>query len=118
MSQYRLLSNAQWSLIEDALPRRTGRAGRPFADARTMVEAIIYRYRCGIAWRDLPAAFGRLTAAGTWDLELHRLLADAVARGLVGVGRLDDRPRASARDEPHSPHRGWIELHESGRRAA
>ena len=23
-----------------------------------MIEGIIYRYRCGIAWRDLPAEFG------------------------------------------------------------
>lgn len=93
MSRFQLLSDAQWSLIEEALPRRTGRAGRPFADARTMVEAIIYRYRCGIAWRDLPGVFGpwqtvwtwhrRLTAEGTWDLVLQRLLADADARGLI-----------------------------------
>jgi putative transposase len=33
--------------------RQVGR-GRTFSDARTMVEAIVYRYRTGIAWRDLP----------------------------------------------------------------
>jgi transposase len=36
------------------LPRPTGLKGRLFSDARAMAEAIIYRYRCGIAWRDLP----------------------------------------------------------------
>jgi transposase len=45
-------------LIADLLPVRTGKKGRPFRDARQMVEGIIYRYRCGIAWRDVPAAFG------------------------------------------------------------
>ncbi|MCZ6937599.1 transposase, partial [Micrococcus luteus] len=54
MSRFQMLSDAQWELIAPMLPTRTGRAGRPFADARAMVEAIIYRYRCGIAWRDLP----------------------------------------------------------------
>ncbi|WP_420811801.1 transposase [Kutzneria albida] len=64
---------------------RTHRQGRPFADARSMVEGIIYRYRCGIAWRDVPAVFGpwqtiwtwhrRLSVAGTWDALLTRLLA-------------------------------------------
>lgn len=39
-------------------PARTGRQGRPFADARRMVEAIIYRYRRGIPWRDLPEVYG------------------------------------------------------------
>ena len=58
MSRFQMLSDAQWELIAPMLPTRTGRAGRPFADARTMVEAIIYRYRCGIAWRDLPEVYG------------------------------------------------------------
>ncbi|WP_211215242.1 transposase [Actinoalloteichus spitiensis] len=57
--------------------------GAPFADARLMVEAVIYRYRCGIAWRDLPEVFGpwqtvwqwhkRLADDGTWDLVQRRL---------------------------------------------
>jgi len=58
MSRFQLLSDAQWELIEDLLPVRTGNKGRPFRDARQMVEGIIYRYRCGIAWRDVPAVFG------------------------------------------------------------
>ncbi|WP_135357382.1 transposase, partial [Mycolicibacterium sp. NCC-Tsukiji] len=45
MSRFQLLSDAQWSLIEDLLPVRTGKRGRPFQDARSMVEGIIYRYR-------------------------------------------------------------------------
>ncbi|WP_354475774.1 IS5 family transposase [Marisediminicola sp. UYEF4] len=93
MSRFRLLSDAQWSLIEGLLPRPTGRKGRPFADARTMVEAIIYRYRCGIAWRDLPEVFGkwqtvwtwhhRMAVDGTWDQVLSRLTAAADAAGLI-----------------------------------
>ncbi|WP_209841133.1 transposase, partial [Mycolicibacterium sp. NCC-Tsukiji] len=58
VSRFQLLSDAQWSLIEDLLPVRTGKRGRPFQDARSMVEGIIYRYRCGIAWRDVPEVFG------------------------------------------------------------
>jgi transposase len=34
MSRFRLLSDGQWELIADLLTRRTGRQGRPFADAR------------------------------------------------------------------------------------
>lgn len=88
-----MLSEAQWSLIEGMLPRPTGRKGRPFADARLMVEAIIYRYRCGIAWRDLPEVFGpwqtvwtwhhRMAVGGTWDKVLAMLTAAADASGLV-----------------------------------
>jgi len=80
-------------LIEELLPSRTGQAGRPFSDPRVMVEGIIYRYRCRIAWRDLPAVFGpwqtvwtwhrRLAGDGTWDQILDRLLTQADAEGLI-----------------------------------
>jgi transposase len=63
VSRFQLLSDAQWELIADLLPSRTGRQGRPFSDARSMVEGIVYRYRCGIAWRDLPEVFGALQLA-------------------------------------------------------
>ena len=58
MSRTHVLPDAQWSSIEDMLLRHTGRPGRKFSDARLMVEAIIYRYRCGITWRDLSQLFG------------------------------------------------------------
>jgi transposase len=43
VSRFQLLPDAQWALIEDLLPVRTGRRGRPFSDARAMVEGIIYQ---------------------------------------------------------------------------
>ena len=33
-------------------------AGCPFRGHRHVIQGITYRYRCGIAWRDLPAEFG------------------------------------------------------------
>jgi transposase len=93
VSRFQLLSDAQWSLIADLLPARTGKQGRPFRDARQVVEGIIYRYRCGIAWRDVPEVFGpwqtiwtwhrRMSADGTWDAVLARLLAAAEDGGII-----------------------------------
>ncbi|GAB12628.1 putative transposase [Arthrobacter globiformis NBRC 12137] len=58
-----------------------------------MVEGIIYRYRFGIAWRDVPTEFGpwqtiwkrhrRYSGDGTWDSILAALLTVADARGEV-----------------------------------
>jgi putative transposase len=45
-------------LIANVLPSRTSKQGRTFRDAREVVDGIIYRYRCGIAWRDVPDVFG------------------------------------------------------------
>ena len=76
------------------LPSNAGRRGHPFGDDRRVVEAIAYRYRTGIPWRDLPReVFGpwqtawkrhrRYAADGTWDRVLGRLLAEADAAGQV-----------------------------------
>ena len=43
-----VLSDAQWSVIEQLLPCSDGLRGRPFRDHRQVIEGIIYRYRCGV----------------------------------------------------------------------
>ncbi|PZU43536.1 MAG: IS5 family transposase [Microbacterium sp.] len=93
MSRFQMLSDAQWSLIEPMLPRPTGRPGRKFSDARTMVEGIVYRYRTGLAWRDLPPVFGpwqtvwtwhrRMAFDGKWDRVAATITAAADAAGMV-----------------------------------
>ena len=42
----------------DFLPGREGHVGGTAADNRLFVEAVLYRYRAGIPWRDLPERFG------------------------------------------------------------
>lgn len=89
MDRESLLSDAQWELIEPLLPAQRPVTGRPMRDHRQVIEGVIYRYRCGIAWRDLPASFGpwqtvwkrhrRFSGDGTWDEILAVLLAQADA---------------------------------------
>ncbi|MCX2559815.1 IS5 family transposase [Acetobacter farinalis] len=52
------LSDSQWERIKDILPGREGHVGGTAADNRLFVEAVLYRYRAGIPWRDLPVRFG------------------------------------------------------------
>ena len=52
------LRDDQWERIKDLLPGREGYVGGTAADNRLFVEAVLYRYRAGIPWRDLPARFG------------------------------------------------------------
>jgi transposase len=52
------LRDDQWERIKDFLPGRVGHVGGTAADNRLFVEAVIYRYRAGIPWRDLPERFG------------------------------------------------------------
>lgn len=59
LSRFQVLSDAQWLLIEGMLPRPTGRKVRPFSDARTMVEAILYRFRAVADGVDVASPDGR-----------------------------------------------------------
>ena len=52
------LRDDQWDHIEDRLPGREGHVGVTAKDNRLFVEAVLYRYRAGIPWRDLPERFG------------------------------------------------------------
>lgn len=40
--------------IKDLLPGREGTVGVRAKNNRLFVEAVLYRYRAGIPWRDLP----------------------------------------------------------------
>ncbi|MBN9792647.1 IS5 family transposase [Pseudonocardia sp. TMWB2A] len=93
MSRRAVLNDAQWARLEPLLPTSDGLPDRPFADHRRVVEGIIYRFRCGLAWRDVPTEFGpwqtlwkrhrRYCGDGTWDRVLAALPADADSAGLV-----------------------------------
>ena len=48
------LRDEQWERIEGLLPGREGQVGVTAKDNRLFVEAVLYRYRAGIPWRDLP----------------------------------------------------------------
>ena len=54
------LRDDEWERIKDHLPGREGCVGVTARDNRLFVEAVIYRYRAGIPWRDLPPRFGDL----------------------------------------------------------
>ena len=113
------------------LPSNAGRRGHPFGDDRRVVEAIAYRYRTGIPWRDLPReVFGpwqtawkrhrRFSGDGTWDLIYAEILADADAAGeidwAVSVDSTINRAHQHATNLPRDTG-GSVELQESARGA-
>ena len=79
------LRDDQWERIKNLLPGRDGSVGVTAADNRLFIEAVLYRYRAGIPWRDLPERFGdwknthrrfsRWAESGVWR-NLFKTLAD------------------------------------------
>jgi transposase len=58
MTRRYALRDDQWERIKNFLPGRVGHVGGTAADNRLFVEAVLYRYRAGVPWRDLPERFG------------------------------------------------------------
>ena len=69
------------------LPGRAGHVGVTATDNRRFVEAVLYRYRAGVPWRDLPERFGdpikvhtrfsRWAKSGVWKTLFEMLASDA-----------------------------------------
>ena len=102
-----------------------------------VVEGIVFRYRTGVAWRDLPGRFGpsqsvwkrhhRFATDGTWDKLLRVTQAEADAAGRVDWNVSVDSSivrahqhsatakRSAARIAPSSSstHKGGVERQES-----
>jgi transposase len=81
------LREEQWERIEELLPGRGETVGVTAKNNRLFVEAVIYRYRSGIPWRDLPERFGdwknihrrhsRWSKRGVWKKVFACLCEDA-----------------------------------------
>ena len=81
------LSDEAWTLIEPHLPSSAGCRGGQWRDHRQVLEAILWRYRTGSPWRDLPPEFGpwqtvwkrlnRWSGDGTLDKLLDAAHGDA-----------------------------------------
>jgi transposase len=85
------------SIWDDLGPRveaaKRSKAGAPAeVPDRLFLEAVLYRARTGVAWRDLPAGFGewdavyqrakRWRVAGTWDRLFAGLPTDSPAQAV------------------------------------
>lgn len=81
------LRDEQWERIQPLLPGSKGWVGVTAKDNRLFVEAVLYRYRAGIPWRDIPERFGeyrkihtrhrRWAKTGVWARVFERLASEA-----------------------------------------
>jgi transposase len=87
MTRRYALRDDQWERIKDLLPGRAGQPGATARNNRLFIDAVLYRYRAGIPWRDLPARFGdfrvvhlrhsRWSKTGVWARVFENLAQDA-----------------------------------------
>jgi hypothetical protein len=107
------LRNDQWDRIKDVLPGREGHVGGTAEDNRLFVEAVLYRFRTGCPWRDLPQRFGdfktvhqrfgRWAKSGVSLLSLYpvdRNGADDRLSALIDMHMLNPHELRAAASEP------------------
>lgn len=81
------LRDDQYQRVEALLPGKKGDLGRPAADNRLFIEAVLWVARTGCSWRGLPEEFGRWNSVyqrfarwsrkGIWQEVFARLVQDA-----------------------------------------
>lgn len=77
------LSDREWAIIQPLLPQKS--RGVPRVDDRRVINGILWRFRAGTPWRDVPERYGprttlynrftRWRAAGVWDRILEAISA-------------------------------------------
>jgi transposase len=118
------LDEQQWKRLEKVLPKR--KRGPAPKNQRLFVEAVIYRARTGIAWRDLPERFGswksvynkfsRWSALGAWD-QIYKALCIRVDKTGSIVDGSVVRAHQDAAGEKGGPITTlWVVLEEDFRR--
>jgi transposase len=102
------LTDEQWSLVEPHLPIA---AVGPLPDLRKHFNAVMWRFRTGSPWRDLPTEFGPWQSAydrfriwarqGVFQQLMEAVIAEAAARGEADLS-LVSVDSATARAHHHA----------------
>lgn len=58
MTRRHVLRDDQWERVKDILLGQPNDVGVTAKDNRLFLEAVLYRYKTGVLWRDLPELFG------------------------------------------------------------
>lgn len=105
-----VLTNAIWQELEPrvAAAKRSPAGAKPELSDRLFLEAVLYRARTGIPWRDLPDVFGdwnavyqrakRWRQAGVWD----RLFEQLPTEGATAEVRRLFVDSTTVRAHPHA----------------
>jgi transposase len=91
MAHRHALTDAQWAMLRLIVPSRRG--PKPQLDDRTFIDAVLYRAKTGIPWRDLPERFGswktvynrfsNWSRRGHWEAIFKALQLEADEDGVI-----------------------------------
>ena len=74
------LTDAEWTVLEPLLPRQA--MSRPQADDRRVLNGIVFEFRSGVAWQDVPERYGSWRSLHT---RFRRWAADGTFTAMLAV---------------------------------
>src|SRR5688572_26009808 len=90
------LTDYQWEYLQEFIPYEElqSGAGRPWADARAVLNGVLWILRTGAPWKDLPRRYGAPATVHRrfqhWRKEgIFRRVVEVLAEQLQRAGRLD-----------------------------
>jgi len=117
-----MVSDEMWAKVEMLLPGKASDRGVSARDTRLFLEAVLWRVRTGLPWRDLPTDFGN------WNSVFQRFRRWAVAGVFDRIfERLSDEPDFEyalidgtivSAHQKASGAKGGLKIRPSGARAA
>lgn len=91
------LTDAQWKRLQEVLPRQKAGPAAMRGD-RLFIEAVLYRAKTGLAWRDLPERFGpwktvynrfaNWSRKGHWERIFRLLQYEVDEQGCIADGSI------------------------------
>jgi len=95
--KFKGLTDEQWEYISPLLPPHV-KEGKPRADDRQTINAILYVLKTGIPWNDLPEEYGDDSTAnrrlrrweneGVWKRIMDALVSDGYSDGKLSIDNL------------------------------
>ena len=120
------LSDAQWARLEPLLPKQ--RWGRKAANDRLFVEAVLFRAKTGLPWRDLPERFGpwksvynrfaNWAVKDHWSVIFRELQLELDKRGSIVDGSVVRAHQDASGGKGGSNEMLWAALEEVFRRSS
>src|SRR5450432_2238794 len=98
------LTEAQWNVIQEFIPRdtvREDRRGRPWSDRRPAFNGILWILRTGAPWQDLPERYGAYQT-------VHRRFQHWRKQGVIAAVLQGSWPEICTNEEDSiSPSASW-----------
>ena len=95
--KFKELTDEQWEYIKPLVPKPAW-TGRPRADDRKTINAILFVLKTGIPWNDLPKEYGDDSTAnrrliewekkGVWKRIMDALISDGYSDGKLSIDNL------------------------------